>query len=70
LRNIARQRQISDFLLRLGCNVLTSGNDPQRFDKSGAAAETLFGALLERARQHQIEFWRFLGRNLRGRRRR
>jgi hypothetical protein len=49
---------------------MTSGNDPQCFDKRGAAAETLFGTLRKRARQHQIEFWRFLRRNRRGGRRR
>jgi len=42
---------------------MTSGNDPQCFDKRGATAKTLFRALRKRARQHQIEFWRFLGCN-------
>jgi len=63
VRNSAWQCQIGDFLLRRGCNVMTSGNDPQCFDKRGATAKTLFGALRKRARQHQIEFWRFLGCN-------
>jgi hypothetical protein len=63
LRNSARQRQIGDFLLRRWCNIVTSGNDLQCFDKSSAAAETLCRALRKRARQHQIEFWRFSGRN-------
>lgn len=49
---------------------MASGDDAQRLNKGGAAAKALFGTFGERARQHQVEFGRFVRRQRRRRRRR